>query len=510
MDSFVAKHAEKITGVLSSFDRIVFKGHLSINWPSSLEAFFDQRGLLLKDFKRFAPEQADRIKAHAQATAERQGRPYRYLQRRVRKEDVVNRIAENDNITEGLICVLAAVEPCSSFRLAYGKQRPRLVGAQRKCLCIYFYYQDRAFGRMYVRIQTWMPFMIQVYVNGHDWLAKKLDKHGIDYTRSDNVFLELGDVARAQRFANRFAKQNWPRILDAFARRVNPLLADLLADETYYWVAEQAEYATDVMFESPQALKDLYPTLLKHATHAFSAEDVLTFLGKKLHGNFKGEVLNDYKVRRPGARIKHRVKKNWIKMYDKQGRVLRVETVINHPYDFRVRRKGRRAGQEVIGWYPMPKGVANLPRYAEVCLTANRRYLEALAVVDDPQLALTQLKALAKPVRHNGRSYRGFNPASTDDLALFAVVLRGEHTVNGFRNRDVRTRLLPAMPRSKADLIHAARVSRSLKRLHTHRLIAKIPRSRRWRVTQRGHALMAAALHVFHETLPQHLKPQAL
>ncbi len=82
-------------------------------------------------------------------------------------------------------------------------------------------------------------------------------------------------------------------------------------------------------------------------------------------------------------------------MYDKHGSVLRIETVINHPYEFKVRRRGRRKGQEVMGWFPMVKGVANLYRYAEVSLAANGRYLDALAVVDDPAKAQRHIQNLA-------------------------------------------------------------------------------------------------------------------
>jgi hypothetical protein len=273
----------------------------------------------------------------------------------------------------------------------------------------------------------------------------------------------------------------------------------------YYWTTEQAEYATDVMFRDPAALKDLYENLLKHATLCFSAEDVLTFPGRRLSGNFAGEVLNDYRKRWPGARIRHRMKENWIKMYDKHGSVLRIETVINHPHEFTVWRRGTRRGKQVLGWFPMAKGVANLYRYAEVSLAANRRYLDALAVVDDPAEARLQVRSLARPARQNGRAYRGFNPAAEADVQLFAVVLRGEHAIHGFRNADVRHRLfVPAKTLTERNR-QGARVSRLLKRLHVHGLIAKIPRSRRWRVTPRGHAIMAMVLTLDHEDYPKTL-----
>ncbi len=165
----------------------------------------------------------------------------------------------------------------------------------------------------------------------------------------------------------------------------------------YYWVVDQAEFATDVLFRDRASLAAIYPRLLQHATLCLSAEDVLRFLGRKLSGCFAGEVLNDCKKRWPGARVKHRMKGNWIKMYDKHGLVLRIETVINNPTEFRVRRWGQKKGQQVLDWFPLRKGVANLWRYAEVSLQANRRYLEALAVVDGPAPEPRQLERVCEP-----------------------------------------------------------------------------------------------------------------
>jgi hypothetical protein len=498
METFVHKHADSITGVLSCPDRVIFKGHLPLGSPQAMDAFLAQQGLLLKEFKAFSKGLAKEIKGAAQRMAKRAERPYEYLNGFVRKEEYVREIVKRDGVTEGLVCVLATKESSTSFKLIYGEGRPRLAFSRPKCLCLYFYFIDREFGLMHVRLQTWFPFTIQVYVNGHSWLARKLDRHGIGYTAVDNAFTWLEDPKRAQRFADNFVKRNWPRILEALARRVNPLLKGLLHGYGYYWVTDQFEYATDLMFRDRASLSSLYRKLLEHATLCLSAEDVLTFLGRKLHGNFKGEVLNDQKKRRQGTRVKHRMKANWIKMYDKFGCVLRIETVINHPYEFRVRRQGIRNGTTVMAWFPMAKGVANLPRYGEVCLAANRRYLQALSVVDDPAEALEQLPSMAKRVCKAGKSHRGFNPLAPEDIRLFAAVLRGEHAILGFRNKDIRARLFPG-PRLPQ---HSARVSRLLRILHVHGLIAKIQRSRRWRVTTQGHKLMSTAIALFKKHYP--------
>lgn len=509
VDQFIARQREKISGTLSCFDRILFKGHLPLGWPGAMEGLLAGQGLLIKDFGRFVNQHSQRIKEHARETAERCGRPYIHLNGPVRKEDYARAIAQREKITDGLVCVLAAVEACSSFKLAYGEGRPHLVRARRKCLCIYYYYVDREFGFMHVRITTWFPCMIQVCLNGHEWLARKLDRHRIPYRQVDNAFAHIADPARAQRLADRLVAKNWPRVLTAFARRVNPLLKTVLRDLNYYWVAQQAEYATDVMFHSPAALNGLYGHLLKHAVERFSAEDVMTFLGRKLHHRFAGDVGTDYKTRWPGARVRHRMKENGIKMYNKHGSVLRIETTINDPKEFKVRRRVSRGGRRTTEWVPMAKGVANLHRYVDVSRAANERYLNALAVVHDPTPLHQPMHALAQPVRRQGRPYRGFNPAAREDVQLFAAVMRGEHLIRGFANRDIASQLFPAQTDRRESRRRSARTSRLLKRLHVHGLIAKIPRTRRWRVTQRGHRLLSTVLILHHERYPATLREQA-
>jgi hypothetical protein len=497
MRSFLKKHEEKIAGFISSFDRVLFKGYLPLGWPEALECLLYKNGLLIKDFKRFVSKHSNRLKEHAKATAEQAGRPYSHLEFRIRKDDEAQAIAQRDGITDGLVCVFSAMESGMSFKVKYGKKRPKIVRAERKCLCLYFYFIDRDFGLLHVRIQTWFPFTVQICLNAHEYLARRMDNKGIQYSRQDNAFLWIEDTRRAQRLANSFFRRNWVRFLSRYARRVNPLMDDLLQGKQYYWITEQAEFATDIMFQDHPSLKPLYEKLLEHAIVCFSPEDVLTFLGRKLHGNFAGEVLGDFKKRWPGARIKHRMKKNWIKMYDKHGCVLRIETVINHPYEFKIRRKGIRNGEEITDWFPMPKGVAFIDRYAQISLAVNQRYLEALSVVDDPQLHCECLHHLAKPLHVAGRAYKGFNPASPDDIALFKATLSGDNFLSGFRNKDIRRNLFPGRHTLQEKRRLSARVSRLFKRLHVRGLIAKIPRSRRWRVTTKGHLTLSTALHFY-------------
>jgi hypothetical protein len=504
MKRFILQYSSMYRGVLSCFDRIVFKGYLPVVRAEVMERLLGYNDCLIKDFGRFVQQQSGRIVAHAQAVAQQAGRPMIYLRGHERKEDLVQRMIRSEGLREGLVCVLRVVEPCSSFKMLPGQGRPRLLSARRKCLAFYFYFLDREMGLMHVRMQSWFPLTIQICVNGHELLARKLDRHGIAYRKEDNAFTWIADLRRAQRFADRLVRIPWHRRLKRFAQRVNPLLGNLLRGMDYYWVTDQAEYATDVMFENQASLKPLYDRWVKHATLYFTAEDVLTFLGRKLHPNFQGEVLTDSKKKRwPGTRVKHRVKENWLKMYDKHGCVLRIETVINQPREFKVRRRGQRQGRAVTDWFPLLKGVGHLFRYAQIARAANGRYLDALAAVEPPPREAKAMQRLAAPIRQANRSFRGFNPALEADVALFVALLRGEHAIHGIRNANVRAHLFGEARSAVVRRRHANRTSRLLKRLHVHGLIAKIPHSRRWRLTARGTVVITVIMKCHYEKYPE-------
>lgn len=247
------------------------------------------------------------------------------------------------------------------------------------------------------------------------------------------------------------------------------------------------EYATDVMFDSPASLAELYPLLWRHAMCQFGSEEILRFLQRRTNIRFAGEVNSDLQRRVEGIRVKHRVEENSIKMYDKQGSVLRIETTINNPTHFRVRRKGLRGGKLVMKWLRLRRGIADIRRRAELSRAANARYLTALSVVGLTTPSYRLLDRVSCRVKIK-RQYRALRPISPEDGSLFQVILHGEHLLQGFRNRDLR-QALSHDPRNSS-----ARISRLLALLRAHKLIFKVCKTNYYRITQKGHQIMATAL----------------
>jgi hypothetical protein len=507
LSRFISKFTHLIVAVLSCFDRVIFKGHLALAAPCELEAFVD---LVLKvrrsDFmKTMAPQYSDRLVEHAQEWARKAGRAYLYRTGQFRKDEWAHDLIRDQGIGEGLVGILCTQETRPSFALVPGPKRPQFISRNRQQRVLYYYFLDPQFGLIHVRLQTWLPFTVQVYVNGHEWLAQQMVRKKLGFAQQHNAFTQLDDPAQAQRLADRFARLNWPKILDRWARQVNPSLRELVPGYPVHWVVDQAEYATDVLFKSRAALAGLYRALLDYAVRTLTPKDILSFLGRKWDRRFDGEVHTHYEDERWfGTRIKHRMKSNWLKMYDKFGLILRVETVINSPKEFWVyRTRQHRDGTSSVGYYPMTKSVAALVDYQEQALACNRRYLDALAVVNDPAPAYPELRQLTEPKVVEGHSHAGFNPARRQDVRLFRAVLDGDHIARGFRNGDIRGPLFgPPKPSSQQRRASAA-VGRLLKRPHVRQLVAKIPRTRRWRLTERGRHLLGVAVQLYSSSWPQ-------
>ena len=504
VEQFLAQHGADVTGVIEGFDRLRLRGSLrDLYQPSFMFRHLCNAGVLLKNFGAYASALSDRVRDAAHAFAARCGRPVRYLYSTAeRKETLARELAARDRITEGLIGVFDCVEPCLTYfvRGDHAAHRLHLELKPGKCLHHYFYFQHAEFGLMHLRLQTWFPFQIMVCVNGRLWLARQLERAGLDYVQRDNSFVWIKDVARAQQLAHRQTRLNWPLQLEPLLAQCHPLAPEICRPlaSAYYWSIDQSEYATDFMFRTPAALAAIYPALVDHGIRHFGTPEVLRFLGRTVpaHGHvhrlYKGEVETELKHRPEGLRLKHYVNGNWIKVYDKHGQVLRVETTLTHPHDFRVYRAPESRPKGKKRWMLLRKSVADAARRAQVCAAANDRYLAALATVPVETPAGEVAQPLCRRVTRKGRRYRALNPWAEEDAMLLQTIARGEWTLNGFRNRDVRAALYPSAADEAERRRQTGRVTRLLGLLRAHGLIRKVTHTHRYMVTKRGRDIITA------------------
>ena len=506
MQHFTKKHDRDMIGVLSGWDRIRFRGTIRmLAYANGLFGWLCDQGVLLKNFKSYSLNLTATLKDSVLAVAQAAGKTVKYLSSSsLSKEDLVRELLRREGITDGLVCVLSCVEPCQSVDIYRNRETKHidLVPALRKCLHFYLYFLDPVLGLCHVRIQSWLPFTVHVCVNGREWLCRQLQQAGIGFTRSDNCLIDVADIPAAQKLLDGQPWADWIGMLNGLLKRSCPVLLELpLANRyhEYYWSADETEWATDMMFRSPARLQALYPSLLRHAMTTFSSREVMRFLGRTrlpaaggVDVRFNGQVVTDLRQRPEGIRIKHRMNRNSIKMYDKQGSVLRVETTINDAHDLSVYRASESDPKGPKKWQRLRKGVVDLPRRAEISQATNSRYLTALSQADAATPLGKLADAVRDPVLREGRRFRGLNPLSGTDAQLAEILLRGEFALKGFRNRDVRELLCPATISKTEQRRQSARVSRLLRLFREHGLIRKLKGTLRYQLTATGRRTLPA------------------
>jgi hypothetical protein len=498
-ESFSVKFGQHITAVLSGFDRIGFRATLRVLYrPSMMDRYLGYGGVKLKDFKTFAESTTAKVKAAADRAAALARRPLEYLRNPgIAKDELARQVVERDNIKEGLMAIFSAVEPCWSYSVRGEPQsKPiKLVLETRQCTHFYHYYLHPQFGLAQVRVQSWFPLSVDVCLNGREWLARPMDGAGIGYEKRDHCFVAISDPTAAQELCLQQLRTDWAARLDELLNLAHPLHAQLgkPIGQRYYWTATQTEFATDLCFKDKATLEALYPQFLHHGIRSFSSPDVLRFLGRVAPEHFcHGEVKSSLKHRPEGIRLRHRVNGNSLKLYNKQGSVLRVETTIVKPGDFKVYRPD---AQGRLKWQRLRLGVADLWRRGQVSQAANSRYLEALACVTGSTPLYQEAQRVCCPVFVAGKRYRALNPWSPQDGELLEAINRGEFTLNGLRNPDLRHLLYPSTTTSiEQRRRQSAALTRKLALRRAHGLIRKIPGTHRYVLTFNGRRIVTALL----------------
>jgi hypothetical protein len=494
MELFTERHAAKICGELSCLDRVVISGTIpGICYADGMSRYLRIKGIPIFNYARWAEPLRDQIRQNAQRVAEEAGLSIvPLLSSKISKESLVEEILKKRGAHEGLVCIFSVMEVCPTYKPWYDQPSGRtfLKPDTAKCVHYYFYFIDKELGLGYLRVPSWAPFRLQFYFNGHGALQAALHKRQIEARMIDNAVVDVADWLAAQRLAEQLKPERLHRKLDRYARQFCPPIA--LFESGYHWSLMQVEYATDIVFRRQQELAPIYEALVRTAVHAVKAEHVATFLGRKLCGQYCDELGNDFKTRIQGTRIKHYMGKAAIKMYDKYGMVLRIETTANDVSFFKHhRRVEHRNGSWEMKTAALKKSIYSLPALMELMRASNRRYLEFISTLDDPSCALKDLEKIALPVREGDRSLRGFNLFAGDDLDVFQTLVRGEFNISGFKNKHLAQRLQKV----------GRQVSPLLKRLRAHGLIKKIGHCYKYYLTALGRRVAATALRLREMTI---------
>jgi len=502
MRSFLLRFKAVVLGVLSGFDRLVFKGRLpQLYSPEGMNCYAAANHVRRLDFKKHAKDVTRQVLAASlMQEAKRTGR-YQYLpSSQTSKEEVARAIWKQHPTNEGLVALLHCVEPCWTFDTKSVGGRLTIQGEFGKGAALYHYYVHPLFGWMYIRLHTWFPFEIQIGLNGREWLARDMDREGLKYRRSDNKFLWLEDWQWAQELLEAQLQTNWVKEFNALLGQVHPLHPQHLGrlPVAYNWTVHQSEWATDVSFASRPVLEEWYERWVRHAFLTYDSLDVLRFMGRsRLPTAASADVQSDVQAVEESVRLKHWVNGNSLKMYD-HGNVLRVETTINRPKEFRSYRSKVGDPEGPKAWRVLQRSVADLHRRAEVSQAANGRYLEAMSGVAETttveKLVTPWCGRVAEPGA-GGRMVRALNPLAAEDAALLRAISDPKWEVNGLRNHDLAETLYGEAPADPTERKRrSARVSRLLRLLRAHGILKKVPTTNRYLVCVKARATILAVL----------------
>lgn len=500
--NIIEQNNEKINGILETFDRMIINGYLLnlCNYRHFLY-YLIQNNIKLKDFDNFALEQTSLLCNHIDSYIKENNVDTIYLNsgKLDKNEIVMNELNKNPN-KNGLISALSTVEICNTMTVKpnHKSQQLEVTSRPTKCKHYYFYYNDDEFGLMYLKIQTWFPYNVQIYINGREYLSKILDKNSIKYTMYNNSFSYIEDFDKAQKLADNILNQKISTSFDGLIEKINVHLPKIkeIFSHSYYWCIDQCEFATDINFKSRNDLNLFYKTLVETTYFTFSSEDIYSFFGRnisKIHTFSKGEIVSDLRRRYQGYRIKFKINNNQIKMYDK-GNNLRIEVTINNPRDFKVlkMKENNETGEiiETKEWLPMGKSICNLYRYVEISKNITKRYINALPDINTDEVPLNEIEKISSKKQVNNRTYSSFNILNESTLNLFSEISKGEYLINGFNNKMIRKNVFI----NSEDKKIINKTTRLLSKLRAHGIIKKVVRKNKYYLTTDGRKIINSIL----------------
>lgn len=500
--NILEQNKEKINGVFSTFDRMIINGYiLPLQNPRLFQFYLIQNNIKFVDFKNFAEQQTTSLCNHIDNFIKENNVKLQYLKSGKEDKQALAKFAlETSNNKVGLIAAFSAVELCRTSTIVANHETKKLEPTIKntKCKHYYLYFNDKEFGLMFFRIQTWFPYNVQIYINGREYCSKLFDKNNIKYEMFNNSFSYIDDFNKAQVLADNILNKKLSDSFDGLANKINNILPNIkeTLNHSYYWCIDQCEFATDINFKSREDLSLFYKKLVETSYFTFSSQDIYSFFGRKVEyiSNFKsGEIISDLRNRYQGYRIKFKINENQIKMYDK-GNNLRIEVTINNPKDFKVMKE-----KEVIiehqkiemqkVWLPMGKSVSNLYRYVEISKSIIKRYIEALPEIDTEAIPLKEIEKVSTRLEQDNRVYSGFNILNEETLNIFYVISNGKFLINGFTNKTIREEIFNDSSQKTIN-----KTTRLLAKLRAHGIIKKVAKKNKYYLTTDGRKILNSIL----------------
>ena len=478
---------DHVTLQVDCIDRLYLNGYVPIlQRPENLWWYFvKHRGcpvpspVLLKKW-------VDSFVADIRGFTARNQIPLIQFARHERKEDVARRKPARFRHPEGVVCVGVAQEKVNGFRV-YQKLRrtrqqrrdgkPPMFAFYRGSIDVnqyYFYILDRDFGLCFIKFSSYPPFNVRVWINGHEWAKRQLERRGIPYEALDNGFRSCPEPTRLQQVCESLR----PDHIDAFFRKWLRRLphpfsaADREAGFRYQLSIMQMEVSTTHVFDRPIHGRQFFEEVIRDNLDIGRPDRLQLIFDRRLilrgkrqtPGTFRTRVLTDGV--QPSLRFDY--KRTKVKQYFKLARALRTETTFNDAYDFDV---GRSLG--------------NLPRLRTIGRNINHRVLNLERVAQHCAVSAHTVERIVLPTVTDDQRAPALRWGDPRTMAVCSAVCAFAFAPEGFTNRDLRARVAALYdPGPKG--YSQQQMTYDLRRLRLKRLIQRVPKSHRYVFTPTG------------------------
>ena len=346
------------------------------------------------------------------------------------------------------------------------------VKADRRVTCYYFYILDDEFGECFIKICAYFPYPVKVWCNGHEWAKRQAHKLGLDFTALSNGFASCEDPVALQALCDRLGTAQIQALFNRWMRQLPRPLTDRDRAAGYWWELSmrQIEVARTAVFDAPRHARSFFEAIVRDNLGLGRPQEVeLIFSGRpvrlgrprKHKETFKTKVV----TRGVDVRVNLFYKNSRIKQYLKDGRALRIETVVNRPDDFGVKRR-----------------LENLPALQAKARAANRRILEVESAGQGCAIGPTLFERIQQPYVREGQRTGAIRFGDLRAMALAGALCQTLHAVAGFNNRSLRALVAGLLGTDYS----ARQMTYDLRRLRLHGLIKRVDGQLRYHLTRDG------------------------
>lgn len=471
----------------SSFDRIVFRGYLpSLFVEGSVIKLLRNLGFdnhtngVLKSLTH-------QLNSHIKKTANQMDVPIHWWgsiekAKYNSKQDLVKELHGSEinkkQKTDKVICIIKATESTRTFanktvKTKTGADCLKMYSCNKFVSQYYIYIHDKELGLCYLKISSYMPFVCEFYMNGHNYIKQQFDIQGLDYKMKDNSFVQISDIETLKDLVEKFQPSialnridYWMDVFFRFDKGTRSTRSKLLSHQ---WYTYQTEISSNIIFKSEKFATSFFQRLLqKH--HTIGIPDRLTVifgLSKSVHNSKSTQ--NKYHLQ---ACIKHWLERNSIKCYNKSGCLLRVETTINNP--------------ELPG-LKLKKQASHLKAYYWYGLKCNSRYFDIISDINIRTISTEVYQKYQKAiVTQKGVRVAAPDLRKEEQLELFRILLDDKNVVYGFKNKQIRSQM-SGNPKT-------AKIAYELRKLRERGAIKKSKGSNNYQLTQEGYVWLYYSL----------------